>query len=68
MKDIIEKMTPEQKQLLQQCIAEGFDKHQIWEVIYGLWANLSIEQVKSYAKKEFHWEQMNEIRLGYDKQ
>lgn len=64
-------MTPEQQQFLEQCKKEGFEVYQLNQIGWGFESDiytkdkLTIEQIKIFAKKEFDWKQMEEIRLGF---
>ncbi len=53
---------------IQECKDSGkFNWDQIDEIIFGfLYDNLTIEQIKVFAQLEYKWEQMEQIRKGFE--
>lgn len=62
---MIPKLTEEQEQFIAKCKDDDFDISQINQICHGFQENLSIEQVSVYAKLEFNWGQMEQIRWGF---
>lgn len=62
----MKKFTAEQEEYLRKLELSGrFDKYQMREISDGFLHNLSMEQVKLYAKPEFNAMQMWHIREGF---
>lgn len=44
----------------------NFDEYQQYEIEFGIKSGLTNEQINIYAKPEFYWDQMKEIRTGLE--
>lgn len=58
-------MTKEQQRFVAKCVLSGFNTNQMFQIHQGLENGLSIEQVSLYAKKEFNYEQMEQIHDSF---
>ena len=56
-------LAEEAEQFIQECEDSGnFGESEIGQIRWGFRNGLTMEQVKVFAKPEFKWQQMEEIR------